>query len=566
MQPKTTIRGSQWLAGLLATSTLLGPMGTLGNAWAQGPQDLPAPSPAPSAGAGDAAPAPAPGAGDAAPAPPSGAASSAPSSLGDVDDARTRMDRGQRLFAEAKYGEAVDEFRAAYEKHRFTAFLFNAAVAAERGGKRDDAISLYESFLGSEPNVPDRPSIQATIARLRSEAADEQPSVQTQQADIKSLLLVESEPGGAPVSIWQRIDPKAGPLDPGSPQSTPGYRKVMSGMRTPNNLSLSVGTYFVLVEGFRDYNPTGSLFEFEGGRVYVYRASLSQGDFVGRLEVRVPVSTAKIYVDDPKRERAPRAIGPANVELTPGKHVIEIDAVGFEPFKREIEIVQGQTSMLDAKLTRLSYGYVLLSGNALEVEVEIDGEESGLVRRKKGPMRVRLPAGEHELELDAEDRKAWSAVVSVPPGQEVTIDAKLEEAPGKGGAIVTAVLAVGALAGGIVLRNHVDNNMADDDELRDPLSAVATGSLVGAGVFTALSVFLFAYDPTDDSTAKIGEPREFTEEAASESSRRGAEGAEPAKAGLSMKLVPFVSAPLDASVRGAGLFAAPTGLSMQLSF
>jgi hypothetical protein len=327
-----------------------------------------------------------------------------------------------------------------------------------------------------------------------------------------------------------------------------------------------VGTYFVLVEGFRDYNPTGSLFEFEGGRVYVYRASLSQGDFVGRLEVRVPVSTAKIYVDDPKRERAPRAIGPANVELTPGKHVIEIDAVGFEPFKREIEIVQGQTSMLDAKLTRLSYGYVLLSGNALEVEVEIDGEESGLVRRKKGPMRVRLPAGEHELELDAEDRKAWSAVVSVPPGQEVTIDAKLEEAPGKGGAIVTAVLAVGALAGGIVLRNHVDNNMADDDELRDPLSAVATGSLVGAGVFTALSVFLFAYDPTDDSTAKIGEPREFTEEAASESSRRGAEGAEPAKAGLSMKLVPFVSAPLDASVRGAGLFAAPTGLSMQLSF
>lgn len=553
MHRSSTTRGSQWLCSALATSTLLAQLALGGRAWAQGPEELPAPSPAPSAGAGDAAP------------PPPSATPPA-SSLGDVDDARTRMDRGQRLFAEAKYGEAVDEFRAAYEKHRFTAFLFNAAVAAERGGKRDEAIALYESFLGSEPNVPDRPAIQATIARLRSEAADEQPSGETQKADIKSLLLVESEPDGAPVSIWQRVDPKAGPIDPQSPASTPGYRKVMSGLRTPNNLSLSVGTYFVLVEGFRDYNPTGSLFEFEGGRVYVYRASLSQGDFVGRLEVRVPVSSAKIYVDDPKRERAPRAVGPTNIELTPGKHVVEIDAVGFEPFKREIEVVQGQTSMLDAKLTRLPYGYVLLSGNALEVEVEIDGEESGLVRRKKGPMRVRLPAGEHELELDAEDRKAWSAMVRVPAGQEITIDAKLEEAPGKGGAIVSAVLAVGALAGGIVLRNYVDNEMAADDELRDPLSAVATGSLVGAGVFTALSVFLFAYDPTDDSTAKIGEPREFTEEAASGSPARGEEGGQSAERALPLRLVPFAAAPLEPGARGTGVFAAPTGLSMQLRF
>jgi tetratricopeptide (TPR) repeat protein len=565
MYQKTTNRGSWWLAGLLAMSTLSDQLGALGSAWAQTPDDLPAPSPASSAGSGDVAPSPPSGAA-AAPAPPDASSAPTPSTLGDVDDARTRMDRGQRLFAEGKYADAVDEFRAAYVKHRFTAFLFNAAVAAERGGKRDDAISLYENFLGSEPNAPDRPAIQATIARLRSEAADEQPSGETQKADIKSLLLVESEPAGAPVSIWQRIDPKAGPLDPQSPASTPGYRRVMSGMRTPNNLSLSVGTYFVLVEGFRDYNPTGSLFEFEGGRVYVYRASLSQGDFVGRVEVRVPVSSAKIYVDDPKRERAPRAVGPANIELTPGKHVVEIDAVGFEPFKREIEIVQGQTSMLDAKLTRVSYGYVLLSGNALEVEVEIDGVESGVVRRKKGPMRVRLPAGEHELELDAEDRKAWNAMVRVPAGQEITIDAKLEEAPGKGGAIVTAVLAAGSLAGGIVLRHHVDNNLAADDELRDPLSALATGSLVGAGVFTALSVFLFAYDPTDDSTAKLGEPREFTEEAASGASKSEAEDSEPAGALVSMRLVPFVSAPLDAGARGAGLFAAPTGLSVQLSF
>ena len=70
-----------------------------------------------------------------APMPPTEAPGSKSAQPDQVDDARTRMERGQRLFADGKFTEATDEFASAYEKHKFTAFLFNAAVAAERGSE-----------------------------------------------------------------------------------------------------------------------------------------------------------------------------------------------------------------------------------------------------------------------------------------------------------------------------------------------------------------------------------------------------------------------------------------------
>ncbi|NUP05060.1 MAG: PEGA domain-containing protein [Polyangiaceae bacterium] len=433
-----------------------------------------------------------------------------------IDDARSRMEKGQRLFADAKYGEATDEFSQAYDKHKFPAFLFNAGVAAERAGSRDRAVELYDRFLKAEPNAPDRADIEKTLDRLRKEQTSktpEPPAPTQKQPDIKALVFVESEPAGAPISIYEKTDPKAGLLDPKKP-TQPGYRRVVTGLTAPTNLSLNHGTYFVVVEGFRDYNPTGTQFEFQAGRVYVYRASLSQGDFVGRVEVMLPVTTAQIYVDDPvPHKHAPRAVGPNSIELTPGKHKLTIEAVGFERYEKEIEIVQGQTIKVDAQLERVPYGYLLISGNAEEVEVEINGDDIGIYQKKRHePLRIRVPAGEHEVEVDADGRKAYESTLKIPRGQEISLDAKLEEAPGKGGAIVTTILAAGALAGGIVLYRYADG-LEEGDDFKDPLNGVAIGCLAGAGVFTGLSIFLFVWDPGDDSSAKLSTPREFTGEA-----------------------------------------------------
>ena len=431
-----------------------------------------------------------------------------------VDDARTRMERGQRLFADGKFTEATDEFASAYEKHKFTAFLFNAAVAAERGGHRERAVELYEKFSRSEPNAPDKAEIDKTVERLKKESAAPPPEVTptSLKAEIKSLILIESDPPGAPVSIYEKTDPKAGLLDPRKPTAA-GYKKIVTGLTSPTNLSLNFGTYFIVVESFRDYNANGSQFTFEPGRVYVYRAGLSQGDFVGRVEVNVPVSGAQIYVDDPApHKHAPRAIGPNSIELSPGPHDFWVEAPGFEVFKKRIDVVQGKIVKLDATLDRVKYGYLLVSGNAEIVEVAVDGDDIGVYKKKSGErLRIRVPAGQHDIDIDADGRKAFESTVTIPRGQEITVDAKLEDAPGKGGAVATTVLAVASLAGGVVLNRYVAG-LADGDDLKAPLNAVSIGCFVGAGVFTGLSVFLFVYDPGDDSNAKISIPREFTGE------------------------------------------------------
>jgi hypothetical protein len=424
------------------------------------------------------------------------------------------MEKGQRLFADEKFAEASEEFASAYEKHRFSAFLFNAAVAAERAGNRDKAIELYGRFLNVEPKAPDRPEIEKTVERLKKEAASQATTAteSSKKAEIKSLIFVESDPIGAPVIIFEKIDPKAPLLDPKKP-TDPGWRRVVSGLTAPTNLSVSSGTYFVLVDGFRDYNPTGSQFTFEDGRVYVYRAGLSQGDFVGRVEISMPITNGQIYIDDPPpHKNAPRAVGPNSIELTPGEHQISVEAPGFERFEKKITIVQGQTLKIDAPLARVSYGYLLVAGDADEVEVEIDGEEVGVYKKDGEPLRIRVPAGEHEIEIDASGRKAYENLLVVPRGQEIPIRAKLEEAPGKGAAIVTALLAAGSLGGGLVLNRYVSGSVDPADQLHDPLLYTSYGIMGAAGLFAGLSIFLFAYDPNDDSTARILPAREFTGE------------------------------------------------------
>lgn len=424
------------------------------------------------------------------------------------------MEKGQRLFAENKYTDAVDEFSSAYDKHKFTAFLFNAGVAAERAGQRDRAIDFYTRFLAAEPNAPDKAAIEKSIERLRQEKVTPptDPLPAAQRAEIKSLVFIESEPIGAPISVWEKVDPKAPLFDPKKPDQV-GYRKVITGLYGPTNVSVNVGTYFISVEAFRDYNPSGSQFTFESGRVYVYRASLSQGDFVGRVEINLPIASAQIYVDDPPpHKHAPRAVGPNSIELTPGKHILYIEAPGFEKYEQEVIVVQGQTMKLDAALQRVKYGYVLVTGDADEVEVEVDGDEIGVYRRKSyAPLRIKVPAGEHFIEVDASGRKAYEATLSVPAGKEVLVDAKLEEAPGKGGAIVTTILAAAFLGGGIVLNRYAEG-LAEDDDLKDPMKGLWIGCFAGAGLFTGLSVFLFAFDPSDDSTARLPPPTEFTGE------------------------------------------------------
>ena len=68
------------------------------------------------------------------------------------------------------------------------------------------------------------------------------------------------------------------------------------------------------------------------------------------------------------------------------------------------------------------------------------------------------------------------------------------------------------MGGGIVLNRYVEGSVDPADSLHDPLLYTSYGIMGAAGVFAGLSIFLFIYDPNEDSTAKLLPAREFSGE------------------------------------------------------
>lgn len=78
------------------------------------------------------------------------------------------FDKGKKLYAAGRYALAYDEFTKAYELDPDRAYLFNMAQALRLvGGRRDEAIKLYERFLGTSPDKGDADLAREQIAKLR---------------------------------------------------------------------------------------------------------------------------------------------------------------------------------------------------------------------------------------------------------------------------------------------------------------------------------------------------------------------------------------------------------------
>jgi hypothetical protein len=94
---------------------------------------------------------------------------------GDPDDQRARelYLRGDRLYAEGRYEDAVAAFRESYELSRQPALQFNLANAYERLGRYEEAMAALRAYAPHAPEY-DRDTIARRIRAL--EVRVEQPS------------------------------------------------------------------------------------------------------------------------------------------------------------------------------------------------------------------------------------------------------------------------------------------------------------------------------------------------------------------------------------------------------
>lgn len=460
-----------------------------------------------------------------------------------VEAIRQRMDQGQELFLAGKYEEAARVFEEGYQAHPYSAFLFNAGVCLQKVGQAEQALARFKLYLEKDPGAPDAPQVTARIQKLEAALAEAKAAAEAQPATdpnapptptapvtvadetnaaMKSLVVVETDPAGAPIQIFKRDDPKAAAFREGTPNS--GWTLIAE-QKAPADFTLDVGRYHIVVAKFGEYNRSETDIDVSPGHVHQFKANLSQGAFMAFLRVTSNVPGAYLFLDDAEgRRKVAWARAPYGELITPGKHVIEVEAPGFEPARAEFELMAGDQKELDMQLVRLGYGIVRIDSNVTEVTVSVDSKPGGTWRKGEVALELKLPAGQHELLVSSDGYKDLRTVVEVPRGQLLPMRANMIPRYPRGPAWAQAIIAAGLIGASTYFavesdRLH-DNVLRDRDagalSAQDPrlnqgfwYSIGADAGFVLGGVFAGLSTYNFIKDPYPDSVLRKGKKAEF---------------------------------------------------------
>jgi hypothetical protein len=480
-----------------------------------------------------------------------------PSTSQRLEAIRRRMEQGQGLYISKSYDAAAQVFEDGYATYPYSAFLFNAGVCYQKLEKFEAALSKFRDYLRVDPGAPDAPKVTERIVALEAALAAKRMAeagvpeagvLEDGGADLdagvvadggapvdagpppaiapddeqamKSLVVVETEPAGAPLKMYQRLESTAAPFVIGGANA--GWKEVAS-TPSPANFTLAVGRYHVVVEKFRDFNVSHTDIDVLAGHVHQFKANLSQGEFMAFLRVAANVPGAYLFLDDKQKQRPVWGNTPHGELVPAGRHELLIEAPGFQPLRTTVDVKHGEQRELEVVLSRLGYGIVRLRSNT-DVSVKLDGQPKGDFRVGGEPLEFQAPAGQHKLEVTSIGRKDLEGIIDIPRGQVLPIHATMIQRYPRGGAWTQAVVGA-ALLGGATVAGLQSNKLYD--ELHEDRQAgvvtdgdsratagrwLAVGSnvgFVGGAVLVGLATYNFIKDPLPESSTQIEKPLEF---------------------------------------------------------
>ncbi len=449
-----------------------------------------------------------------------------------IDQLRATMEEGQSLYLAGKYADAARVFEAGFAVNPYPAFLFNAGVCYQKSGRPDAALRAFRLYLEKDPQAPDAADVRGRIASLEEgqkgpgvEGPSQEPEAPpsgSEQGAMKSLVVVETDPPGAPLRVYRQSTQRPIPFVAERSQN-PGWELVKE-LTAPAQLTLAVGRYHVVVEKFREFNRSETDIEVSPGHVHHFKANLSQGAFMGFLKVSSNVVGALVFLDDAAAGAAPWGQVPHGELLKPGKHQIRVEAPGYQPSRVEVEVLAGDKQELLVELERVSFGIVRLDATASTVDVYEGAILLGTWRQGQPALEMRLPAGSHQLVIKTRGYKELVTFVDVPRGQILPVRAQMVEKVPRGAAWTQAILGAAVIGTSIYFG-------AESDRLAGELAAErATGTLasgdpridqgywysIGAdagfglgGLLGLLSVYNFVKDPYPDPELRRGKKLEF---------------------------------------------------------
>ena len=460
---------------------------------------------------------------------------------------RAEMEKGQGLYVAGNYAGAALVFEAGYSTYPYSAFLFNAGVCYQKQNDVDRALDKFKEYLKVDAAAPDADKVKQRIATLEAARAaaiaaapavtdagvsadggapvPPKPTVVLPSSDdqnaMKSLVVIETEPDGAPLRIYQRVDANAPQFKIGA--TNPGWKEVVV-THAPANLTLDVGHYHVVVEKFRDFNASEADMSVSPGHVHQLKANLSQGQFMAFLRVSANVIGAHAWIDDKKKEHPEWGETPHGELVPGGKHVVLVEAPGFEPLLSNVELEHGEQKELEVRMTRVGYGVLRIDSSAPAVTLSIDEKPKGVWRSGEEPLDARSDSGSHKVTITSDGRKTFEGMIVVPRGQILPLHVKMIPKYPRGPAWTQAVIGAAFLGGAIFA--GVESNKYHDQLQADRESGILEGSdsratkgrwfAIGAdagfavaGIMGGLATYNFIKDPLPESSVKPGKLLEF---------------------------------------------------------
>jgi tetratricopeptide (TPR) repeat protein len=465
-----------------------------------------------------------------------------PREVTSVDAIRHFMEKGQALFVAGRYANAAEVFESGYELHHYSAFKFNAAVALEKAERFEDAVQRFKEYLDVDASAPDRAEVKKRIERLEqtiaarkaAEKSGRKSSVNEASPEdnsTKSLVVVETEPPGATVHFFRQLAEDAKFTE--DPENL-GFKLIQTATSRAD-ASLDVGKYHIVVDKFGNFNPSEADLDVLPGHVHQLKLNLSQGAFMAYLRVAPNPKHALVYVDDPKRQKAPWAKGTHGELVRTGAHQLLVVAPGYQQYVRELKLTEGQKEDVSVNLERVDYGAIRIDSNAPQIHVLVDGRPVGDWAKGSHPLEIEnLRFGVHQLTVTAPGRKTVKDTVVVPKGQVQVVHAHMVVTPPRGAAWTQAIISGVLLGGGVYLgleSNRIYNEMesdrssgilarGDDRETRGKWFSVgADVAFLGSAVLGGLATYNFIRDPLPPSQLQLGRIREFDTRASATAGR-----------------------------------------------
>ena len=469
---------------------------------------------------------------------------------GTLDAIKTHMDQRLALFTQEKYEEAAQEFDRGYAEHPYPAFLFNAGVCLQQLGKNSEAKKHFEDYLKADPGAPDSADVKERIAKLdKAEAASGETTevvaeVGASNAAMRSLVIVETEPASAPITVYRNDSTAKNAFVIGGTNAD--WKKV-STAKAPYNFTLPVGEYFIAVSEFNGYNASGTALSVKAGHVHHFKANLSQGDFMAHLRIVANVRGARIYIDDPKAAKPEIGRTPYSELVTAGEHDLLIRAPGFKDYHEKISLETGEQKETFARLERVDFGILRLTLEIPSTEIIVDqnAPEPYIFETQPKGIDLVLSSGDHRLRISADGKKTLDVRIQVPRGQIQPAVIRMQDTYPRSTAWLLAGLSAASLGGGIILGLQANDQQATLDSQNasgtlsndDPALQNAEWTAIGANAAFGLSAILagfstysFLKDPYPESDITLAAPKEFDARGRDSIRNRDANQSAPKKA------------------------------------